>query len=215
MRPPSRICRLSTNPSPASQQLLLRQPAPFEDHFARRAGPHPQLVLLLARAEPRRPLLHQKRRNPVLRRPPVRHRHRHAHIRVMRIGGERLGPVQHPHPILLHRRGARPRSVRPRFRLRQRPAPEPLPRRQLRHVPPLLLLATHFVDVVRTQRRVRRQNDPYRPVYPRQFLDQNRVLDVPQPRAAQFFREDGAHVAQLPRACGSLPAGKSAPRPTP
>ena len=42
-------------------------------------------------------------------------------------------------------------------------------------------------------------NDSHRTIHARQFFDNDRVFDVAQPRAAVLFREDGAHIAELPQ----------------
>ena len=42
-----------------------------------------------------------------------------------------------------------------------------------------------------------RDDDPHRAIHARQLLDDDGVLDVAEPRAAEFLGEDRAHVAEL------------------
>ena len=199
MRPPSSTFKLSTKPSfSLPQELLRRQAAVFENHFAGGAGAHAQLVLFLSGAESRRPLLHDEGRNAVLRGGAIGHRHGDAHVGVMRVGGESLGAVRATHsPPSHHGLGARAGGVRPGFRLGQRPAAEPFARRQLRNVLPPLLVAAHLVNVVRAERSVRGHDDAHRAIHARELFNDDGVLDVAQPGAAQFLGKNGAHVAEL------------------
>ncbi len=100
-------------------------------------------------------------------------------------------------PSFEHGVGARAGGVAARFGLGERPAAEPLAGRQLGEVAPLLLVAAHFVDVVRAERGVGGHDDADRAIHAREFLDDDGVLDVAEPAAAKFFGEDGAHVAEL------------------
>ena len=43
---------------------------------------------------------------------------------------------------------------------------------------------------------MRRQNDAHRAIHPRQLFNNDGVIDVAQPGAAQVLRENGPHVAQ-------------------
>ena len=75
--------------------------------------------------------------------------------------------------------------------------PDPFARCQLRNVAAALLVAAHLKYMIAAQRSVRGHDDAHRAIHARQFLDDDAVLDVAQPRAAQILGEDGAHVAQL------------------
>ena len=108
-----------------------------------------------------------------------------------------FGAVEHPHAVFELGVGARAGGVAARFGLGQRPAAEPLAGRQLGKIAPPLLVAAHFVDVVGAERRVRGHDDAHRAIHAREFLDDDGVLDVAEPAAAQFFGEDRAHVAEL------------------
>ena len=44
---------------------------------------------------------------------------------------------------------------------------------------------------------MRGHDDAHRAIHARQFLDDDGVLDVAQPGAAELFGKDGAHVAEL------------------
>ena len=105
MRPPSRIRRLSTNPSPClPQQLRFGHAAIGEDHFAGGAGAHAELVFLLADLKPGRAFFQNERGNSVRRCAAIRHRHGDANVGDVRVGGEGLAAVEHP----ASRRRARP-----------------------------------------------------------------------------------------------------------
>ena len=146
-----------------AQKLRLRQPAVVENHFAGGAGAQAELVLLLAGAKSGRAFLDDECGDAMLRGRSVGHRHGHADIRVVRVGGECLRAVQHPAAALQRRGGARARRVRAGLRFGQRPAADPLARRQLRQIPLPLLIGAHLENVVRAQRSVRGQMIPTDP----------------------------------------------------
>ena len=54
-----------------------------------------------------------------------------------------------------------------------------------------------FINVVGAERSVRGDDDADRAIHARKLFDDDGVLDVAEPRAAQFFGKDGAHVAEL------------------
>jgi hypothetical protein len=65
MRPPSRMRRLSTKPSPRFAEQLRRGRRQFgEDHFAGGAGAHAELVFLLAGRKPGMPFSRMKAEMP-------------------------------------------------------------------------------------------------------------------------------------------------------
>src|ERR1017187_7053868 len=71
---------------PLTQELLRRQAAIFENHFAGGAGAQPQLVFLFAQTEPRRAFVHDKSGNAVLGGGAVGDGHGHANVGVVRVG---------------------------------------------------------------------------------------------------------------------------------
>ena len=99
--------------------------------------------------------------------------------------------------VLEHGVGARAGGIAAGFGLGERPAAQPLAGSQFGKVAPPLLLAAHLVDVVRAERGVGGHDDAHRAIHARELLNDDGVLDVAEPAAAQFFREDGAHVAEL------------------
>ena len=50
-----------------------------------------------------------------------------------------------------------------------------------------------LIDVVGAQRIMRRDDKADRRVYAREFFDNDRIIDVAKPRAAEVFRENRAH----------------------
>ena len=127
----------------------------------------------------------------------VRHRHADADVRVVRIGGEGFRAVEDPFVAVAHRGGARARRIRTGFGLGERPAADPFAGGQLRQVLLLLLLRAGFIDVIGTERSMRGDDDSDRTIDTRKFLDDDGILDVAEPRAPVFFREDGAEIAEF------------------
>ena len=127
----------------------------------------------------------------------VRDGHRDANIRAVRIGGKGRGTVQNPGITIPYGGGAGSRSVRPGFRFRERPAAQPFPGREFRQVLLLLFFRSVLVDVVGAERCVCREDNPHRTVHPREFFDDDGVLDVPEARPTVRFGKDGPHKAQV------------------
>ncbi len=148
-----------------SQHLRRGQPAIGEQHFAGRARAHAHLVFFLADAKPGQSLFENERRNAVMRRTAIRHRHRNAHVGVLRVGRECLPAVQHPAVAVSHRTRARTRRIRSRLRFRQRPRADPFPGRELRDVFLPLFVRTGEKNMIRAKRIVR--GDPREPVLQR------------------------------------------------
>ena len=125
MRPASSTCSALMNPCPsAPSSCARRHAAVLEDHLARLAGAHPELVFLLARrgtrACPRSTMNAEMPRLPL---PRVRHRHDHDQVAGPAVGDELLGAVDAPS----RRRRARPSSASPPRRCPTRPRSAPTP----------------------------------------------------------------------------------------
>ena len=199
MRPPSRTLRLSTKPSfslPSSCFGARRQFSKITSPVA--LARRPSLFSFLPQRKPGRALFDDEGGDAVLRGGAVGDRHGDADIGVVRVGGESLGAVEHPACRPRERRVVRvPAASRPGFGFGERPAADPLAGGQFGEVAPPLLVAAHFVDVVRAERSVGGHDDADRAIDAREFLDDDGVLDVAEPGAAQFLGEDGAHVAEL------------------
>ena len=191
MRPPSRMRRLSTKPSPGLPSSCDGGSAAIrEDHFAGGAGAHAQLVFFLADAETRRVLFQNEGGNAVLRRRPVGDRHGDADIRIVRIGGERLAAVEHPVAVFAapHSSACPPASD---------PASGSVSDQQPIHSPVasfgiyfcLLLVIASEINVIRAERIVRGDDERNARIDARQFLDDDGVFDVAEAGAAEFFRE--------------------------
>ncbi len=199
MRPPSRTFRLSTKPSfslPSSCVGGRRQFSKITSPVA--LARRPSLFSFLPQAEAGRALFDDEGGDAVLRGGAVGDRHGHADIGVVRVGGEGLGAVEHPASPSSSTAVVRvPAASRAGFGFGERPAADPLARGQLGEVALALLVGAHLVDVVGAERSVRGDDDAHRAIHARELLDDDGVLDVAQAGAAQFLREDGAHVAEL------------------
>ena len=169
MRPPSRICRLLTNPSPSlPSRFSAGDLAIGENHFAGVAGAQAQLVFFFAGLESRRSLLDDERGNSVALFRWIGDGHAHADVGVMAVGGESFRAVDEPAAVLLHGRGARAACVGACFGFGERPAAEFFALRERRDVLFLLLFAAEFVDVIGAERIVRGDDDADRAVHARQ-----------------------------------------------
>src|SRR5581483_1754481 len=169
----------------------LRHAAVREQHLAGGAGAHTHLVFFFADAKARRPFLDDERRDAVLRSAAIRYRHRDADVSILRICGEGLPAIDHPALALAYRLRARAGGIRARLRLRQRPAADPLARGELRNIALSLVVITGEINVVGAQRRVRGDDQSDRWINSRQLLDDQRVLDVAESRAAKLLRKNG------------------------
>ena len=174
-----------------------REAAVFEDDFAGGAGAQAELVFLLAAAEAGGAFFDGEGGDAVLRGGAIGDRHGHAEIGVVGVGGEGLRPVEHPHAVFEFGVGARAGGVAAGFGLGQRPAAQPLAGGQFGKIAPPLLVGAHLINVVGAERRMGGHDDAHRAIHAREFFNDDGVLDVAQPGAAEFFREDGAHVAEL------------------
>lgn len=132
----------------------------------------------------------------MLRRAAVSDCHAHADVGVMGIRGKRFHSVDDPVFTIPDCGGACACGVGTGFGLGQRPAAEPLARRQSGQIFPLLLFVSRLADVVRTERSVGSDNDPHRAIHAGKFLDDDGVFHIAEARAAVSFRNNGAHVAQ-------------------
>ena len=118
-------------------------------------------------------------------------------VRIVAVGDESLGAVEHPSALRSRRRHPRTTRIRPRRGLGQPPCAEVLAGGQLRHILLLLRLVSRHINVIRTKGRMRRDNDPDRTVNARKFRDRRDVLHVTHTRAAVFRWENYPHQAEL------------------
>ena len=124
-------------------------------------------------------------------------RHGDANIRVTGVGGEDLAAVDHPARAVFHRFGAHARGVGAGFRFGERPRSNPFAGGELGNVLAALLVAAGDIDVIGAQRIVRRHDQAYGRIDARELFNDDGILDVAEPRAAQVFREDGSEKAKL------------------
>ncbi len=118
----------------------------------------------------------------------------------MAIRRERFRAVDDPAAIFSCGDGSRPSRVGPGFGLGQRPAAEFFALRERNHVLLSLLFIAKFVDVIRAERVVGRDDEPDGAVDPSQLFDHRHVLDVAEARAAVFFWKNDSeqsHLAEL------------------
>ena len=198
IRPPSSTCkRIHEAEAFLAEQVRVRDEAIAENHFGGVAGAHAQLIFFFARAKTRIALFHDERGNSFRALGLVGHGHGHAHIRVVAVGDKCFRAVENPAAVLAHCGGARAAGVRARLRFGQRPAAEFLALRQRLNIFLALLRRAKFVDVIRAQRIVRRDDQSDRAVDARQFLDHRRILHVAKARAAVLLRKNHAHQAHF------------------
>ena len=169
IRPPSRICRLLTNPSPSlPEQIFRRDFAIGEDHFAGVAGAQSELIFFFPGLEAGSALFDDERRDAVAFLCGVGDRHTHADVRVMAIGGEGFRAVDDPGAVFSYGLGARAAGVGTGFRLGERPAAELFALRQRGDVFLFLFFAAEFVDVIGAERIVRGHDDADGAIHARQ-----------------------------------------------
>ncbi len=185
------------NPScSAPSSASARHAAAAEDHFARVAGAHAELVFLAPRRHPGVAAFDDERRDAAMGARLVGDGHHHDHVADAAVGDERLGPVNHPAVAVAGRRRAEPRGVRSRGRLGQPPGANPRARGQRHEVAPLLRLGAEHGDVRCAQAVVGRHRQRHRRVDARQFLDADAVLDRGHRGPAVFLVELDAHQAE-------------------
>ena len=110
MRPASSTCSALTNPWPScAEQVIGRHAAVVEEHFARVAGAHAELVFLLAGRHARRAALDDERGDALRPCGAVGDRHHDADVARRAVRRERLRPVQHPAVAVA--RGRRPQAA--------------------------------------------------------------------------------------------------------
>ena len=96
-RPLSRIFSVSTKPMPSRPtRFAARHAAVLEDELGRVRRAHAELVLLLSRAEARRPPLDHEGGDALLARGAIGHRHDHRGVGDAAVGDEVLRAVQDP-----------------------------------------------------------------------------------------------------------------------
>jgi len=180
-----------------AEQIFRRHVAIAENHFAGVARAQAQLVFFFAGLESVGSLLDDERGNPVAFFRGVRHRHADANVGVVPVGGESFRTVDDPAAVFLHGRSAGTTCIGAGLRFGERPAAEFLALCQRRDVFFLLLVAAKFIDVIRAQRIVCRDDDADRTIHAREFFDDDGVFGVAHARAAVFFRKNHAQESHL------------------
>ena len=139
-----------------ADERLRRHAAILEDHFARVARAHPELVLLLAGLQPRRAALDDERRDaaPALR--AIGDGDDDERPRDLAVRDELLGAVDDPLAARPLRGRTHRRGVRARPGLRQTPAAEGLAARQRQDVLPALRLVAEHRQMGQREAVVRR-----------------------------------------------------------
>ena len=198
MRPLSRIRSVSTKPMPSSpSRFAERHAAVLEDQLGGVRGAHAELVLLAPGAEARRPALDDERRDALLARRAVGHRHDHRGVGDAAVGDEVLRAVEHPVLAVAHRGRAHAAGVRARARLGEPPAAHLLAARERRQEAALLLLAAGQVDVGGAQAVVGGERERDAGVHARELLHHDRPVERPSARAAVLLRPAGPGHAEL------------------
>src|SRR4029453_7514259 len=94
-----------------AEHLRRRHAAILEDHFARIARAHPELVFLLARAKPWRATLDDEGGNAAAALAAAGHRHDDHHVAGTTVGDELLRTVDNPALAFAHGRRPQRRCV--------------------------------------------------------------------------------------------------------
>ncbi len=103
-------------------------------------------------------------------------------------------------PAVAHGNCARAARVRAGFRFGERPAAEFFALRERHDVFLFLFFAAEFVEVIRAERIVRRDDQSDRAIHARQLFDGDDVFGVAEAGAAVRFGENDAEQPHLRRA---------------
>ena len=180
-----------------AQQIFRGHPAIAENYFGRVAGAQAQLVFFFARTKAGSSLLQDERGDSVAAFGLVGEGHADADVRVVAVGGERFGAVEHPVVGVFDRGAARAACIGAGFRFGERPAAQFLPLRERDEILLLLRLAAEFVDVIGAKRIMGGDDDGHRTVDAGQFFDGDGVLDVTEAGAAVFLWKNYAEQAEI------------------
>jgi len=200
-RPPSRnLQRVYEALSFRAQQIRRGNKTIGEDDFGSIARPHAEFVFFLPGRNPGFPFSKMKADipfDPLALSVTAMATH---HVGVVAIRRERFRAVDDPAAIFSCGDGSRPSRVGPGFGLGQRPASRVFALRERNHVLSFVALHCQFVDVIRAERVVGRDDEPDGAVDPSQLFDHHHVLDVAEARAAVFFWKNDSeqsHLAEL------------------
>ena len=188
MRPPSRMRRLSTKPSPglpSSCDTGKRQ-------LAGGAGAHAELVFLLADAESGDVFFDKKGGDAVLRRGAIRDGHSNHDVGILRVGDEILGAIQDPALAVLDGFGAHGAGVGAGLGFGERPASDPFAGGQFWNVLGALFVVAGEINMISAERIVRGHDESDGRIDARELFDDDGVIDVAESGAAELFRENGS-----------------------
>ena len=160
-----------------AEQLIGWNPAVVEQHVARVAGAHAELVFLLAGREARRPFFHDERRNAFGAGRAIGDGDDDEDIPDAAVRGEGLRAVQHPASARARRRRPHRRGVAARGRLGQAPRADLLAAGERHEVCVLLLLGAEQEDVSRAESVVRGDRERDARIDARELFDTDAVVD--------------------------------------
>ena len=183
-----------------TEPVAVGDAAILHDDLRRVGRPAPHLVFLPAGPEALHALLEDERGDAVLPPALVRDGKHHGDIAHGAVRRERLAAVQDPVVAVAHGGRAGARCVAACRRLGEAPRADLLSSGQGDEKAPLLLLRSGHENMVRAQGVVGRNRKTDGSVHPRQFLDDEGVVQHLETGAAILWRKDDAqhpHVAEL------------------
>ncbi len=135
-------------PALLAKKVFVRHKTIFEDQLRRIAGAQSELVFFFPRTKSFGALLDNERRKPVGVRRAIGYRQHDDRVRIVAVGDESLGAVEHPSALRPRRRHPRTARIRPRRGLGQPPRADVLAGGQLRHILLLLRLVSRHINVI-------------------------------------------------------------------
>src|ERR1700735_4021653 len=156
----------------------------FKDQFGGIAGAQAELVFFFAGTKSLGVFVDNESRNAVGVRGSVGDGENDNRVSVVAVSAERLRSIQHPAVSLADSGHASAAGVRPRRGLCQSPGTDEFAGRQYADAFTLLRFVAGKENMIRAERRVRRDNDSDRAIDAGEFFDGSNVLDVAHACAA-------------------------------
>src|SRR5580704_12692909 len=179
------------------EQILRGDAAIAENYLGSVAGAHTQLVFFFTRAETRHAFFEDEGADSVRIFCLVGDRHGHTDVGVVTVCGEGFRAIQDPVSAVSYGSAAGTAGVGAGLGFGQGPCSQLFSLREGNEILALLLFATEFVDVVGTERIVRRHEQANGAVHTGEFLNSRGVFDVAQARAAVFLRKNDTQQAHF------------------
>src|SRR5439155_2887495 len=168
----------------------------LEQHLARLAGAHTELVFLLPGRQAGRSLVDDERRNAFAALGAIGDGHRDEHVANLAVGRESFRPVQNPALTRARGGGAHGGRVASRRRLGEPPRTDLLTPRERHQIPALLLFSAEEENVRRAEAVVRGHRERDAGIDPRELLDADAIIDRRHAGAAVRLRNLNAEQAE-------------------